>query len=159
MKNLSKFLIISLTAVSSMTANAQIAETKGLQKRVETINLLSDKASYLDSLLDHVKTYPGKFSTVTKSEREAAKNNIQIEYNSILLTIFNKSDQKGVSRIKKSMSKAFSDCFKLLDGDKLTKERQDNLDQLIADTKVLIRRYSFLSEARFGNQDSKLTIK
>ncbi|WP_316788832.1 hypothetical protein [Pedobacter frigoris] len=150
MKNSKFFVIAFLIAMSSMTTFAQSTDTKSLQKTVETINLSlnRDKAKYLDSFLDNMKIYPGKFSAATSSVRDSARNDLQIEYNSLLLTIFNRNKEKGAVDIKKSMSKTFSNCFKLLNGNEWTKERQDRLEKLVTHTKDLIRKYDFLSEGK-----------
>lgn len=147
MKNPRNFIVVFLLTMSSMTAFAQSADTKSLQKRIEAINLLSnrDKAQYLESFLDNMKIYPGKFAAAPKVVLDSVRNDIQIEYNGILLTVFNKNGEKGAVEIKKSVSKTFSDCLKLLNGDEWTKERQNRLDKLVTSTKDLIRKYDFLT--------------
>lgn len=145
MLNPVKSMTFALCLVSTVAFSQQPekAQTVNFQSQYDAVKASKDKIGYLSAFLEKVKTKPIVFGKATQAVRDSVNNNLQMEYNIMLLAVFT-DDKDATVEIKKSTAKAYHIALQTINGQQLTKKRKQLLDGYVAEAHQLIKKHHFL---------------
>lgn len=145
MINASKTLtLILMLCACSVFGQQKVQKATDLPGMIKLIQSSKQKILFLQEFLASVKTKPLTYGKSTSSVRDSVNHNLQLQYNALLLTIFDGALDSPAKKIQKSTGNAYEIAMQTINGQYLTKRRELLLNQYVAESHQLISKYSFL---------------